>query len=242
MQRILVTGASGAIGQAIARRLAASGASLYLHFNTAEQKARTLADELATHYPRQDFLCIQANLACSEGVSALLKQITFTVDGLVYNCGKSDVGLFQDVPASALQQAVQLALISPFQIAQRLIDPMISARFGRIIFISSIWGLTGAAAEVLYSMVKGGQISLVKALAKETAPSGITVNAIAPGAVDTPMLSCYSAEELKQVAEEIPAGRLAQPDEIAAAVQFLVSRDAAYINGQVLSVNGAWYC
>lgn len=201
-----------------------------------------LCEQLAASYPKQDFIALQADLSLPEGVSTLCRQLTFTVDGLVYNCGKSDLGLIQDVTPAVLDQAIQLQLKSPFQMIQKLLDPMIRAQFGRIVLMSSIWGLTGAAAETLYSMVKGGQISLVKALAKETASSGITVNAIAPGAVATSMLACYSKTELDDLAESIPIGRLAQPDEVAAAVQFLLSNDASYISGQVISVNGAWYC
>lgn len=201
-----------------------------------------LCEQLAASYPKQDFIALQADLSLPEGVSTLCRQLIFTVDGLVYNCGKSDLGLIQDVTPAVLDQAIQLQLKSPFQMIQKLLDPMIRAQFGRIVLMSSIWGLTGAAAETLYSMVKGGQISLVKALAKETASSGITVNAIAPGAVATSMLACYSKTELDDLAESIPIGRLAQPDEVAAAVQFLLSNDASYISGQVISVNGAWYC
>ncbi|MFT8391738.1 MAG: SDR family oxidoreductase [Sporolactobacillus sp.] len=242
LRRILVTGASGGIGQAIARRLAASGFSLYLHYHTSRGQAMALCEQLAASYPKQDFIALQADLSLPEGVSTLCRQLIFTVDGLVYNCGKSDLGLIQDVTPAVLDQAIQLQLKSPFQMIQKLLDPMIRAQFGRIVLMSSIWGLTGAAAETLYSMVKGGQISLVKALAKETASSGITVNAIAPGAVATSMLACYSKTELDDLAESIPIGRLAQPDEVAAAVQFLLSNDASYISGQVISVNGAWYC
>ncbi|MFT8709801.1 MAG: SDR family oxidoreductase [Sporolactobacillus sp.] len=242
LRRILVTGASGGIGQAIARRLAASGFSLYLHYHTSRGQAMALCEQLAASYPKQDFIALQADLSLPEGVSTLCRQLTFTVDGLVYNCGKSDLGLIQDVTPAVLDQAIQLQLKSPFQMIQKLLDPMIRAQFGRIVLMSSIWGLTGAAAETLYSMVKGGQISLVKALAKETASSGITVNAIAPGAVATSMLACYSKTELDDLAQSIPIGRLAQPDEVAAAVQFLLSNDASYISGQVISVNGAWYC
>ncbi|MFX3616686.1 MAG: elongation factor P 5-aminopentanone reductase [Sporolactobacillus sp.] len=242
MQRILITGASGAIGRSIARRLAASGASLYLHYQQGEKQAERLCRELAETYMAQDFSCVQANLAQPDGVARLFEQIELSVDGLVYACGKSDVGLIQEVTFQQLTEAIQLMLISPFQLVQKMIRPMITAKSGRIVFISSIWGLTGASTEVLYSMVKGGQNSLVKALAKEMAPSGITVNAVAPGAVQTPMLDRFSNEDLDLVREDIPMGRLGQPDEIAALVQFLISADASYISGQVISANGAWYC
>ena len=116
---------------------------------------------------------------------------------------------------------------------------MIRRGWGRIVVISSIWGMVGAANEAAYSAVKAGQIGFAKALAKEVASAGITVNVVAPGAVATEMLDVYSPEELNALAESVPMGRLAQPEEIAAATAFLVSPEAGYISGQVLSPNGA---
>ena len=119
---------------------------------------------------------------------------------------------------------------------------MIANKRGNIVVISSIWGLTGASCEVVYSMVKGGQNAFVKALAKELAPSGIRVNAVAPGAIDTDMLRRFSEEELQSIANDIPIGRIGKPDEVAKTVSFLVSDAASYITGQIISVNGGWYC
>jgi 3-oxoacyl-[acyl-carrier protein] reductase len=117
---------------------------------------------------------------------------------------------------------------------------MVKKREGNIIVISSIWGIVGASCEVLYSMVKGGQNSFVKALAKELAPSNIRVNAIAPGAIKTRMLSNFTEEELKALEDEIPLGRLGNPNEVAQTVSFLASKNSSYITGQVISVNGGW--
>lgn len=108
--------------------------------------------------------------------------------------------------------------------------------------MSSVWGETGASCEVLYSMVKGAQNALIKGLAKELAPSGIRANAVSPGAVQTDMLQSYSSEDITMLEEEIPLGRLASPDEIADAIWFLASKQSSYITGQILSVNGGWYC
>lgn len=242
MKNILITGASGTIGQAVARKLAGSGNSLYLHFNTGRDKAAELARELAADHPDQVFSCVQADLSVPEGPEKLISQLLLPVTGIVYNCGKSEIGLFQDTSASIIRELIQLQLTSPFRLIQSLIQPMISEKEGRIVFISSIWGLTGASTEVLYSMVKGGQNTFVKALAKEVAPSGITVNAVAPGAVDTPMMKLFSESDREEVRSEIPAGRFARPEEIAALVTFLIGPDAGYLNGQIISENGAWYC
>jgi 3-oxoacyl-[acyl-carrier protein] reductase len=243
MKTILITGASGAIGRATARRLAAAGYSLYLHYYSHRNHADQLAQELAVNYPQQLFMPTGADLAAADGPENLLEQLKMPVAGIVYNCGQSDVGLFQDVSGTAIRRSLQLQLTSPFQLIQRLIVPMIRKKEGKIVVVTSIWGLTGASTEVLYSMVKGGQNTFVKALAKEMAPSGINVNAVAPGAVATPMMTDnFAAADIEAVKKEIPAGRLAKPDEIASAIAFLMNDASDYINGQILSVNGAWYC
>lgn len=242
MGMTLITGASGAIGRATARKLADMGESLFLHYNTGEPAARALADELAALHPNQTFSSVQSDLSNESGPEKLLARLDCPVSGIVYNCGKSQVGLFQDVAPETIREFVQLQLTSPFRLIQKLIQPMIHEKKGKIIFVSSIWGLTGASAEVLYSMVKGGQNTFVKALAKEAAPSGITVNAVAPGAVDTPMMHEFNAEDIELVKEDIPMGRLARPDEVASLIAYLMGEDAAYISGQVVSINGAWYC
>ncbi|HEU5140488.1 MAG TPA: SDR family oxidoreductase, partial [Bacillales bacterium] len=118
---------------------------------------------------------------------------------------------------------------------------MVSNKRGNIIVVSSVWGLVGASTEVLYSTVKGALNSFVKALAKEIAPSGISVNGIAPGAVSTKMLNHLSDQEKIELAEEIPMGRFGEPVEMAELIAFLISGKASYINGEIISINGAWH-
>ncbi|MCO7125940.1 SDR family oxidoreductase [Sporolactobacillus shoreicorticis] len=242
MKKILITGASGAIGSAAARSLAHSGASLFLHYYEAEAAAQKLAVALSKKYMKQEFRCVQADLSETDGTDTLLKQLNAPIDGVVYASGNSDINLFQDVKEETIQKTIQLQMTSPFRLLQQLVQPMIHEKTGKIVLVSSIWGLEGAATEVLYSMVKGGQNAFVKALAKEVAPSGITVNAVAPGAVDTPMMNKFSQEDIELVKEEIPMGRLAAPEEVGALINFLMSPSASYINGQVISINGAWHC
>lgn len=242
MDIALITGASGGIGQAIARRLASDGYSLYLHFHTRKEQVHALMDELKKAYPKQLFECIQADLSTAEGTQTLIKGVRDPIDCIVYNSGKSHVSLINDVSPVELQEHLHLHLTSPFLLIQSLLPPMIQRKNGKIILISSIWGLTGASMEVLYSMVKGGQNSLVKGLAKEVAPSGIAVNAVAPGAIDTQMLADFSEDEIEFIKNDIPMGRLGAPEEVADFVGFLVSPQADYISGQVLSINGAWHC
>ncbi|HET7658455.1 MAG TPA: SDR family oxidoreductase, partial [Bacillales bacterium] len=136
---------------------------------------------------------------------------------------------------------VQLHVSSPFLLTKELLTDMISAKNGKIIVISSIWGLVGASTEVLYSTVKGALNTFVKALAKEVAPSGISVNGIAPGAIETQMLDHLTEEEKAMLCDEIPMGRFGKPIEVADLAVFLASDSASYINGQIISINGAWH-
>ncbi|QAA22397.1 elongation factor P 5-aminopentanone reductase [Sporolactobacillus terrae] len=242
MNTLLITGASGAIGSAAARALAASGSSLYLHYYSSKEKAEELQQELRERFPNQAFLLVCADLSDEKGPECLMAQLDQPIDGVVYASGNSEINLFQDVANEVIKQTIQLQLTSPFRLLQQLIKPMIHNKRGQILMVSSIWGLEGAATEVLYSMVKGGQNAFVKALAKEAAPSGISVNAVAPGAVDTPMMDVFSEEDLKRVEDEIPMGRMAKPQEVASLINFLMSPSAEYINGQIISINGAWYC
>ncbi|MCL1630828.1 SDR family oxidoreductase [Sporolactobacillus sp. CPB3-1] len=242
MNRILITGAGGAIGSAVAKVLAYRGASLYLHYYHSKDKTEQLANQLKEKYEDQNFVCVKADLAHPNGPDTLLDQLGEEIDGVVYASGNSDIGLFQNVKTDTIKKTIQLQLTSPFRLLQELVKPMIREKKGKILLVSSIWGLEGAATEVLYSMVKGGQNSFVKALAKEVAPSGITVNAVAPGAVDTPMMKMFGAEDLRLIKEDIPMGRLAVPEEVASLIGYLMSDAADYISGQVISINGAWYC
>jgi 3-oxoacyl-[acyl-carrier protein] reductase len=232
----LITGASGGIGKAIAKKLAGEGYKLYLHYHKNEENILTLIKEL-----QADCMMVKADLSIADGPGQLVKQLADPIDLLVLNSGKSFFGLMTDMKNEEIQQMVQLQITSPYMISKELIPSMVRRKSGNIVVISSIWGEIGASCEVLYSMVKGGQNTFVKALAKELAPSGIRVNAIAPGAVATDMLQSFSEEDLADLEEEIPLGRIGKPEEIADAVLFLSSNHASYITGQVLSVNGGWH-
>ncbi|GGH82001.1 3-oxoacyl-[acyl-carrier protein] reductase [Pullulanibacillus pueri] len=237
----LITGASGGIGQEIARALAEAGFSLYLHYNRNREAAEALATGLKEDYPQQSFPLIQADLTQPEGLQAL-QTIKVPIECLIQNSGQSHVGLITDVSPASLDAFIRANITHPFLVTQHFVPQMVKAKKGTIIFITSIWGLTGAAMEVMYSMVKGAQNSFVKALAKELAPSHINVNAVAPGAIETAMMATYDEETMALLRDEIPAGRLGTANEVAALVKFLASPSAEYINGQIISINGAWYC
>ena len=232
----LITGASGGIGQAIAREVAACGFNLFLHYHQNENAVKNLANSLSVQCE-----CIGADLSSPFGFETLTNCLTNDVDVLILNAGQSYVGLVTDISNDEVQKMVQLHITSPYLLTKALIPSMVRKKTGKIVVISSIWGSVGASCEVLYSMVKGGQNTFVKALAKELAPSGINVNGIAPGTIETNMLNLFSEEDKQLMLDEIPMGRFGKPEEIAHAVAFLISNKSSYINGEVLNINGAWY-
>lgn len=236
----LITGASGGIGRAIAGKLASKGYTLLLHYHSNHEQATVLKNKLAPEFGVPVYL-YQANLSEPQGVEDFLNRVEHSPDIIIHNAGIGQYGLFTEIDQTEYQQMIQLQLTSPFRITQHFLPTMIQQKWGRIIFITSIWGETGAACETLYSMVKGGLIALTKSLAKELAPSGITVNAVSPGLIQTEMNASFSVEEINALLEQIPLGRMGYPEEIAHAVQFLVDRESAYTTGQVIRVNGGWY-
>jgi 3-oxoacyl-[acyl-carrier protein] reductase len=235
---VLLTGASGGIGQAIALKLAEEGYSLYLHYNKNEKAIGQLLAKLK-EFPGE-YIPIQADLSDPEGYNKVVNNV-FAIDAIIHNCGSSQYGLLVDLDEIELEQMLNLHIKAPMLITKELLPKMLTKRQGNIIVISSIWGQTGAACEVAYSTVKGAQIAFVKALSKEVALNGIRVNGIAPGAIHTEMLKSFSEEELEMLRADIPIGRLGTPENISDGVSFLLSEKSIYMTGQILSINGGWY-
>jgi len=235
---VLITGASGGIGRAIAVKLAEEGYSLYLHYHKNKKAIELLLSELQSY--GGEYIPIQADLSSNNGYKKMAKNI-FSIDAIIHNSGTSYSGLFSDLKDEEIENLMNLHVKTPLLLTRELLPKLLVKREGNIVVISSIWGQTGAACEVAYSAVKGAQIAFVKALGKELAFNGVRVNAVAPGAVQTRMMEGYSYEELEEIKNEIPMGRLASPENIADSVLFLLSDKASYITGQVLAVNGGWY-
>lgn len=234
----LITGASGAIGSAIALELAAKNKPLFLHYHQSKHEALTLKEKCeAFGVP---VYLVKSDLSKNGGAEELWSQLHSPIDTLIYNCGVSHYGFFQDTTEEELYDLANLHLLNAMMLTKKLLPSMISRKHGSVIMVSSIWGERGAAMEVAYSTMKGGMNAFVKSLAKETARSGVRVNALAPGVIDTPMMAGFSEVERQALKEEIPSGRFGKADEAAQAISFLTSNQASYINGHILDLNGGW--
>ncbi|WP_088012891.1 elongation factor P 5-aminopentanone reductase [Gottfriedia acidiceleris] len=238
-KRILVIGASGDIGLAISKKLINEKYDLVVHYNSKKEPLNELIELANENNINCQF--VQADLSVKNGVEILTSQITDKIDSIVYASGFSIFGLINDVSDEEIDRMTQLHIKSLIKVVNYFLPNMVAKKTGSIVVISSIWGQIGASCEVLYSTTKGAQNAYVMALAKELGPSGIRVNAVAPGAVKTNMLNSFSEEDLKEIANEIPMNRLALPSEIANTVNFLISEQSSYITGQILGVNGGWH-
>ena len=234
----LVTGGAKGIGAAICRALAKDGYNIALNFNTSENEALSLKNELSA------ITCIEifkADISDSEQVKRMFSEIENVFGGvnlLVNNAGIAQQVLFTDITDEMWQKMIGTNLTGAFNCCRSALPFMIRQKNGKIINIASMWGEVGASMEVHYSAAKAGLIGLTKALAKEVGLSGITVNAVSPGAVLTDMMSQFSDEDKRALADETPMGVLGAPEDIANVVSFLASEKADFITGQVVSVNG----
>lgn len=238
-KRILVAGASSDIGIAICKKLIEEKYDVIAHYYQNKDSVLSLK-KYAEEYG-VECQVVQANLSNQKGPEELLSQIKSEIDSIVYVPGLSIFGLITDVTDEEIDLLTQLHIKSLLKIVNYFIPSMISQKSGSIVVMSSIWGQIGASCEVLYSTTKGAQNAYVMALAKELGPSGVRVNAVAPGAVQTKMLNAFTEEDLNELKEEIPLNRLALPNEIANTVAFLISEHSSYITGQIIGVNGGWH-
>lgn len=242
MRHILITGASGAIGSAIAAAFAEQGDSLTLHYHRQKAKAVGLAESLGTRYGISTCV-LGADLAEACAVEAMVQTATEQlgeVDVLINCAAMAQQKLFTDLTEADWTAMIETDLGGAFRTCRAVLPSMIRRHRGSILNISSMWGQVGASCEVHYSAAKAGLIGLTRALAKEVAPSHITVNAIAPGVIRSAMLAALSEDDLASLAAETPLGRLGEPEDVARAALFLTSPDASFITGQVLSVNGGY--
>ena len=234
-----VSGAGRGIGAACAVELARQSFDIIINYN----KSRQAAEEVAAAVVKRGSKAILCRLDVSDpaavnAVCSELIRMHGVPDVLVNNAGVSISGLVQDVTDEQWQTLMDGNLRSMFSLCRAFVPGMVSRKSGCIINISSMWGQAGASFESVYAASKGGVDAFTKSLAKELGPSGIRVNAVAPGCILTDMCAGYSEAELKALAEEAPLGRNGTPEDVAGAVAFLASDKASFITGQILGVNG----
>ena len=231
MPHVLVTGGSRGIGKAICKKFAANGYKVsYLY----------------KHEPGPsgiNYLPIKCDVSDSaqvqEAVKTAVKEFS-DIDIVVSNSGISYTGLATDFDFNDYRNVMDTNFGGLFNITNAVIPSMIHNKQGAIVAISSMWGQTGASCEALYSASKGAVDAYIKSLAKELAPSGIRVNAVSPGCIDTDMMSHFSDEDRKELASETPLGRIGQPEDVAETVFYLASDSASFITGQIIGVNGGF--
>lgn len=236
---VLVTGASGGIGRALALAFGQAGCRVALHYNTHSGPAMETAKLIVQQGGTAE--AFGADLTDEAQVERLFRECEGSlgkVSVLVNNAGMSWQGLFTDMTLPQWQQVMDVNLTSMFLCCRRALPPMIRDRSGCIINISSMWGQQGAACEAAYSASKAAVIGLTQALAMEEGPSGIRVNCIAPGVIDTPMNSYLSDGDIKALREDTPLMRIGSPEDVARAAMYLAG--AEFVTGQVLGVNGGF--
>lgn len=237
----LVTGASRGIGRAVAAALAREGWAVCINYLERRDAAGDLVRELRAQ--GRSAISFQADVADREAVNACVRAASEElgpVELLVNNAGISHRGLFQDLDDGAWERLLAVNLTGPRNAVQAVLPHMLSEKRGCIVNISSIWGLRGGSCETAYAVTKAGIIGLTRSLALELAPSGIRVNCVAPGCIETDMVRVLGEDTRRMLAEETPMGRLGRPEEIAEAVAFLASERAGFITGQVLAADGGF--
>lgn len=234
---VLILGASGDIGSAISKQLSEDGYSLILHYHSNKSSINNLMNELPNEVVLQT---VQADLRNNEEVHRLCSLIHYPIDAIIYVSGTAHFGLFQDVSELEMDEMLSLHVKSPWVVIQHFLPKMIRNKQGKILFITSIWGDVGASNEVIYSSVKGAQNSFVRALAKEVGPSGISVNAVSPGFIDTKMNQHLLSEEKEDLIAHIPLNRAGLTSDVAHTVGFLMDDRSNYIQGEIVNITGGW--
>lgn len=236
MKTVLITGGSRGIGKAMVELFASNGYSVAFTYKSSDVEARTLSNKTGA-------LAIKADSESESDIISAVKKTTELyggIDVLINNAAVSSFGILSDISLEEWNRVMNTSVTAAFLYSKAVLSQMIKKKQGRIINISSVWGLVGASCEVHYSTAKAALIGFTKALAKEVGPSGITVNAIAPGVINTDMNRAISDEDMRALADETPLGRIGEPAEIANAALFLASDEAGFITGDVLNISGGF--
>lgn len=242
MKTVLITGAAGGIGEAICEIFAKDGYNLALHYSSSGKKAGEIAERLESKFGVKAEI-FGADFTGDEEVKVLAEKVLShfgKIDILVNNAGVAYQNLFQLADDRKIKEVMDVNLMSALSLTKEILPSMISQKWGRVINISSMWGISGASCEVHYSAAKSGLIGFTKALAKEVGPSGITVNCVAPGFIDTKMNGNLDEEAVQEIIDFTPVGRAGTGEDVAELVRFLAGDKAEFITGQVISVDGGY--
>ena len=237
MKNVLVTGGTRGIGAAIVNAFLKNGDRVVFLYKNSSETAEEIVSKNDNAYA---YCCdVSSELDVLKTFNEILASFG-SIDVLVNNAGVSYEGLLSDMTLGEWNNVINSDLTSVFLTSRAIIPHFVSKKRGKIINVSSMWGIVGASCEVAYSAAKAGVIGFTKALAKELAPSGITVNAVAPGVINTDMMSSFSQDDIDALIEETPLGRIGTPEDVAKTVLFLSSDDAGFITGETINVNGGF--
>lgn len=240
-KNVLITGGSRGIGAAAVLAFARAGYQVAFTWNNHASAAEQVLAQAQQMAPNSRFLALRADAADAAQVATAVRraeQELGRLQVLVCNAGIAQQKLFTDTTDEDWRRIMGVDLDGAFYACRAVLPGMIHQKYGRILLVSSMWGQTGGSCEVAYSAAKAGLIGLGKALAKEEGPSGITVNIVAPGVIDTDMMAGFTDEDRAVLAEDTPVGRLGTPEEIARTLVFLADEASGYITGQVIGQNG----
>lgn len=236
MKRVIITGGARGIGRAAVKRFCENGDKVAFLYRASDDAAASLEKETGALAVKAD---VSDPESCTAGMGKAIEALG-GVDVLVCSAGVAYKNFFDATPEEDWHRVIETNAGGTYRCIRQAIPHMVSQKCGRIITVSSVWGTNGASMEGVYSASKAAVIGMTKAVAKELAPSGITVNCIAPGVIDTEMNADLTEADREGICEEIPLGRFGTADEIAAPMVFLASEDASYITAQVISVNGGF--
>ena len=237
---VLITGSSRGIGKAIAIKYAKKNYNVVINCSNSKEQLLNTKKEIESY--QTSCLAYTGDIGIYDNAKELFEQIKKAYGGadlIINNAGISYIGLFSDMNPNDWDKIIRTNLTSVYNITSLGIPYMVNNKYGKIVNISSVWGVAGASCEVAYSATKGAINALTKALAKELAPSNIQVNAIACGAIDTEMNHFMTDEELMSLIDEIPAGRLGTPEEVADLV-YQITHKNSYLTGQIIQLDGGW--
>ena len=230
MKKVLITGGSRGIGAECVRSFAKAGYEVYFTYNNSEEMAHQVAEDTAA-------TALKCDISSVNSIKDVISKVG-NIDILINNAGISQIKMFQDITENDWDNMFNINVRGMFLVTQGVIENMIHNKWGRIINISSMWGETGASCEVHYSASKAAVIGFTKALAKELGPSGITVNSISPGVIDTDMNSHLTQNELDELCDETPMGRIGEPNDVAKAALYLADEASGFITGADIPING----